>query len=101
MSINTAFSDNNSVYTISIAGIFNFSMLHDFRESYSDPDVALAKVTVDFRDTEMIDSSALGMLLNMQKDLNKADKEISIINSNKFVRKILVITNFEKKFSID
>ena len=101
MSINTEFSNNKSTFTISIAGIFNFSMLYDFRKSYSDPDVALAKIIVDFRETEMVDSSALGMLLNMQKDLNKADKEITIINSNKSVKKILVITNFEKKFSID
>lgn len=101
MSINAAFSDNKSVYTISIEGIFNFSMLYEFRKSYSDPDVALAKVIVDFRDTEMVDSSALGMLLNMQKDLNKADKEITIINSNQSIKKILVITNFEKKFTVD
>lgn len=100
MSINTEFSENKSVYTIYINGDFNFSMLRDFKNSYADPDISSAKIVVDFRDTEMIDSSALGMLLNMQKELNKEDKEITIINSKDFVRKILTITNFEKKFSI-
>lgn len=101
MSINTSFSENNSVYTLSIEGDFNFALLHEFKKSYDKPGVSSAKIVVDFRDTDMIDSSALGMLLNMQKDLDKADKEITIINSKDFVRKILVITNFEKKFTIE
>lgn len=101
MSINTEFSENKSVYTIYINGDFNFSMLQDFKNSYAAPDVPAAKIVVDFRDTEMIDSSALGMLLNMQKELDKADQEITIINSKDFVKKILTITNFEKKFSIE
>lgn len=53
------------------------------------------------RKTDTVDSSALGMLLNMKKYLNKEDGEIHIINCNKFVGKILDITNFKKKFSID
>ena len=101
MSISTEFSNNKSTYTISISGDFNFSMLREFKNAYAVADVADAKIIIDFRDTDMIDSSALGMLLNMQKDLNKADQEITIINSKDFVRKILTITNFEKKFTIE
>ena len=101
MSINAEFSDNKSIYTIFINGDFNFSMLREFKNSYAVADVADAKVIIDFRETDMIDSSALGMLLNMQKDLNKEDQEITIINSKDFVRKILTITNFEKKFTIE
>lgn len=101
MSINAEFSGNKSIYTIFISGDFNFSMLREFKNSYAVASVAEAKVIIDFRETDMIDSSALGMLLNMQKDLNKADQEITIINSKDFVRKILTITNFEKKFTIE
>lgn len=101
MNINAGFSENNSVYTISIMGDFTFSLLHEFNKSYAHPDVSSAKIVVDFLNTEMIDSSALGMLLKMQKELNKLDKEITIINSNAFIKKILIITNFETKFTVE
>lgn len=102
MTINTKFSDNDEVVTISIEGDFNFSMLHEFKGSYNQNNVLAAnKVIVDLRKTLTIDSSALGMLLNMQKDLNKGDHDITIINCNDVVSKILHITNFSKKFTVE
>ena len=102
MQVSTSFSKGNTVFTICIEGDFNFSLLHEFRKSYSDIDVLKDKqIIVDLRKTLTVDSSALGMLLNMQNDLNKSDKQIKIINSNEIVSKIFHITNFEKKFDIE
>ncbi len=101
MKITTMFSNENTVFTIYIEGDFNFSLLHEFRKSYSDVDVLQDKeIVIDLRKTLTVDSSALGMLLNMQADLGKQDKDIKIINCNDVVRKIFHITNFEKKFNI-
>ena len=100
MTIETRFSTDNNVCTISINGVFNFSCLNEFRKAYSDDSVINAKVIIDMRSTSTIDSSALGMLLNMQRFLKKEDGEISIVNCNKVVEKIFNITHFEKKFSI-
>lgn len=98
----TRLSDNDMTFTIGVNGDFNFSLLHEFIAAYSNNEASSAKnIIVDMRMTETVDSSSLGMLLNMKKYLNKADDEIRIINCNAFVGKILDITNFKKKFSID
>lgn len=98
----TKLSDNDTTFTIGVNGDFSFSLLHEFRNAYSSNDASSAKnVVIDMRMTDTVDSSALGMLLNMKQHLNKADGEIHIINCNKFVGKIFDITNFNKKFAID
>ena len=95
-------SDNDMTFTIGVNGDFNFSLLHEFKNAYSNTEMSSVKtIIIDMRMTETVDSSSLGMLLNMKKDLNKSDGEIHIINCNKFVSNILEITNFKKKFSID
>jgi HptB-dependent secretion and biofilm anti anti-sigma factor len=101
MEIETKISSDKKIFTISIEGDFNFSLLSLFKQSYSNDAAILAdKVIIDFRKTKTIDSSALGMLLNMQKDLGKSDDKTSIINSNEIITKILKITNFSKKFNV-
>ena len=101
MEIKTNFSEGNTIYTISIKGDFNFSGLQKFRSSYKNNDLSSVRIIIDFRETSTIDSSALGMLLNLQNDLNKKDNEITIVNSNDVIRKILTITNFSNKFNIE
>jgi anti-anti-sigma factor len=100
MTIQTRFSKNNETYTISIDGAFDFSRLNEFREAYSEETIQSAKIVVDLSKTETIDSSALGMLLNMQRFLKKSNGAIDIINCNSVVEKIFNITHFEKKFNI-
>ncbi len=47
-----------------------------------------------------MDSSALGMLLNMRKHLGDT-APIRIANSRPQIKKILTISRFDKKFNID
>ena len=47
-----------------------------------------------------MDSSALGMLLNMQKTLGDSVKSFKITHSRPQVLKILQIARFNKKFEI-
>lgn len=102
MEITTQVSGDKKTFTISIEGDFNFSLLHQFKSSYNNNDALSAeKIIIDFSKTETVDSSALGMLLNMQKDLGKGTNDTSIINSNDVISKILNITNFSKKFMIE
>ena len=98
----TRLSDDNMTFTIGVNGDFSFSLLHEFRNAYSSNEASLAKnVIIDMRMTDTVDSSSLGMLLNMKQYLNKEDGEIHIINCNKFVSKIFDITNFKKKFTLE
>lgn len=101
MKVEKKLSDSNTTLTIAIKGDFNFLLLNEFRDAYSSKEAVDAKkLVVDLDKTETIDSSALGMLLNMQRHLEKQDREISIINSNEVVQKIFSITHFGKKFEI-
>lgn len=103
MPIETKSSSNNDVFVISVKGAFDFSMLEEFRNAYSkniDLDDS-ARVVIDMRETSSINSSALGMLLNMQRYLNKKDREIEIINMNHIVKRVLDITQFNSKFKIE
>lgn len=96
-------SENNDVFVISVKGAFDFSMLEEFRNAYSDYDAikSSTRVVIDMRDTSSINSSALGMLLNMQRHLNKKDREIEIININHVVKRVLDITQFGSKFKLE
>lgn len=84
--------------TITIMGNFDFEMVQEFRDAYSNQDAS--EFVIDMRNTEHMDSSALGMLLNMRKSLGN-DTTISIINCRPQIQKILSISRFDKKFSIE
>lgn len=100
MTVETKLTENDELLVISIKGSFDFSMLDDFRVAYTREIDKSTRVIIDMRDTLSINSSALGMLLNMQRYLDKADGEIKVINCNDVVKKIFSITHFNKKFNI-
>jgi len=99
MSVTTQVDNNQQRVTISIEGAFGFNLVHEFRQSYSEQKGY--KFVIDFRKVDYIDSAGLGMLLNMHKYLQQKDGEISITNSMPQVKKILLISRFDKKFSIE
>lgn len=88
-----------NTFTISIEGAFCFNLVHDFRASYAKRHDH--RFTIDLRKVDYIDSAGLGMLLNMQKYLEQADGAIRIVNVLPQVRKILLISRFNKKFDIE
>ena len=86
---------------IAISGRFDFTQVKEFRDAYSDDSVGNPRsYVVDLRETEHMDSSALGMLLNMRKHLGDS-APIRIANSRPQIKKILTISRFDKKFNID
>ena len=101
MTVKANLSQAGDSVTICVDGKFDFGLLTEFREAYSKDYGRAAKYLVDMRSTNTMDSSALGMLLNMKKFLNKEDREIRIINCNPALKKILLIARFDKKFMID
>jgi anti-anti-sigma factor len=101
MSLSTSISADGQTYTIEIKGKFDFNFVQDFRNAYSNIENQLDIVIVDLRETEYMDSSALGMLLNMQKSLSGKVNRIKISNCRPQIKKILQISRFDKKFDID
>lgn len=84
--------------TISISGRFDFNILQEFRSSYSELEGCNLVFSVDLAQTEYIDSSALGMLLNMKNHLASEDCAIEIRNCQPNLMKIFSIAHFDKKF---
>ncbi|MER2493350.1 STAS domain-containing protein [Catenovulum sediminis] len=101
MSLSKSLSADGKTFTIQIAGKFDFNLVQEFRAAYANIGDSQPKVVVDLRDTEYMDSSALGMLLNMQKNLGSKVSSIKIANCRPQIRKILQISRFDKKFEID
>ncbi len=89
-------------YIISLDDTFDFNCVEDFRKAYESKDDGSRKdFVIDFRRTRYMDSSALGMLINMKKYWQDRNSVIRIINSSPQVKKIFAISRFDKKFTIE
>ncbi len=99
MSVTINVDSAKNTVTLFVEGAFGFSLVQQFRKAYSEHKGC--RFVVDLRKVDYIDSAGLGMLLNMQKFLEEQDGEIKIINPMPQVKKILLISRFDKKFSIE
>lgn len=100
MSLERELSSDGKTLTIIVYDKFDFSKVQDFRDAYAEDIVDVTQVIVDLGHTEYMDSSALGMLLNMRKSLDKQVSDFQIVNCKPAVAKILEISRFDKKFTI-
>ncbi|WP_372761709.1 STAS domain-containing protein [Pseudoalteromonas sp.] len=101
MSLSKSVSADGATLTIYISGKFDFNLVQSFRQAYAEISQKTSKVIVDLRDTDYMDSSALGMLLNMQKNIEAQVNSIEISNCQPQLKKILQISRFDKKFDIN
>ena len=100
MTISSQLESGDEKLTIAIQGRFDFSAHKDFRESYEDLSSAPNCYSIDMREAEYIDSSALGMLLLLRDHAGGDSADVEIVNCNPDVKKILTISNFDQLFSI-
>lgn len=99
MTVETVVDSASKHITIMIEGAFGFNLVQEFRRCYNDRQEF--RFTIDLRKVDYIDSAGLGMLLNMHNYLGQDDGTIQITNTLPQVRKILTISRFDKKFSIE
>jgi anti-anti-sigma factor len=83
-----------------IQGRFDFGAHQEFRNAYERVNSTPQRYVVDLKDTTYLDSSALGMLLLLRDHAGGDSAQVSLINCNSDVRKILAISNFEQLFKI-
>lgn len=100
MAISSNLSNDGSLLTITVKGRFDFSSLQSFRNAYEKTLPKPNKFIVDLKDSEYLDSSALGMLLALRDYAGGEKSDISVINCNQDVKKILVITKLDELFSV-
>jgi len=92
--IQTEVTQDGRDIRIAVQGRFDFSAHKDFRDSYETLAASPERFTVDLREATYLDSSALGMLLLLRDYAGGDASEVSIVNCNPDVRKILTISNF-------
>ncbi|WP_339721630.1 STAS domain-containing protein [uncultured Paraglaciecola sp.] len=100
MSLDREFSEDGTELTIFLEEKFDFGKVKDFRMAYSEHTEDVTSIVINLQKTEYMDSSALGMLLNMQKSLSDSVKSFKITHCRPQVLKILQIARFDKKFLI-
>ena len=100
MSLERQFSDDGKQLTIYLEEKFDFGKVQDFRFAYSEGTENVQSIVIDLQKTEYMDSSALGMLLNMQKSVGDKVQSFTISHCRPQVLKILQIARFGKKFDI-
>ena len=100
MSLDREFTDDGKELTIYLEEKFDFGKVQDFRLAYSEGNEGVISIVINLQKTEYMDSSALGMLLNMQKSVSDSVTSFKITHCRPQVLKILQIARFEKKFNI-
>jgi anti-anti-sigma factor len=100
MSVSYETDQNQREITIAVSGHFDFRLVSKFHLAYSAIEDPL-KVTVDFTETDYIDSSGLGILIYLRKHFNCQKENIHLINCNVEVAKTLAIARFHKMFVIN
>jgi anti-anti-sigma factor len=101
MSITANVSDDGSELTIKVQGRFDFSALQQFRNAYEKVTPKPKTYNVDLKESDYLDSSALGMLLALRDYAGGDEANIKILGANPDVKKILVITKLDELFKIE
>ena len=93
---------DESTYVIALAGEVDLYTAPEFKLQLLDVIGAGGKdVVVDFSDTTFIDSTTLGVLVGGVKRLRAQDGRLSLVCSDRNIRKIFEITGLDRVFTID
>ena len=99
MSIASNVSTDGGTVTIQVNGRFDFAAHQDFMKSYKQYPKGEKRYVVDLKAADYMDSSAMGMLLQLRDYGTKAAK-VQLVNGNDGIKEILRIANFDKLFQI-
>lgn len=99
MSISVTLQDDLDTAIITVVGSFDFSLFNDFRAAYTNLAKPYKHYVVDMSRVEYLDSAALGMLLSMRNFL-ATESGIQLSQANDFIKNILMISRFDKRFDI-
>ena len=99
MSVTSSLSNDGGTVTIAVRGRFDFATHQDFLQVYKQHPKGEKRFVVDLKQAEYMDSSAMGMLLQL-RDYSDKGGAVSLVNGNDGIREILRIANFDKLFDI-
>jgi anti-anti-sigma factor len=100
MSITNTIDASGDQVTIKVSGRFDFSSHLDFIKAYKQHPKGEKMFVVDLSGAEYMDSSAMGMLLQLREHSSKKPDSVVLSNGNDAIQEILRIANFGKLFTI-
>lgn len=101
MAISSSLTPDGKELTIRITGRFDFSSLQEFRGSYEKIEKSVERYVVDLKESDYLDSSALGMLLALRDFAGGDNANIRIVRCAPDVKKILMITKLDELFKLE
>jgi HptB-dependent secretion and biofilm anti anti-sigma factor len=84
---------------IQVPSPFNYTTRRDFFTQISELPVD-SELILDFCRVDVLDASALGMLLIAREKVNGSEKRVSLVNCNTNVKQILEAAQFNTLFRI-
>lgn len=99
MTFQARLSQDGIEVTLDMPERFDFGVHTDFRKSYEENRSA-KKYIINLKKTRYMDSSALGMLLQLHEHLGGDNSSIRVKNADHNITEILTIANFEKMMQI-
>ncbi len=101
MTITANLSPDGNELTIIVQGRFDFSSLQQFKNTYEKVSPKPKSYLIDLKDSDYLDSSALGMLLSLRDFAGGDEANIRITGANADIKKILVITKLDELFKVE
>lgn len=92
-------SESGNTVTIHISGRFDFATHQDFLRAYKAFPKGEKSFVVDLSGADYMDSSAMGMLLQLREHAEKGTP-LSLTNGSDGIKEILRIANFDKLFDV-
>lgn len=99
MSVASSVSTDGGTVTIQVSGRFDFSAHQDFLRAYKQFPKGEKRYVVDLGHADYMDSSAMGMLLQLRDHATRAT-QVKLVKGNDGIREILRIANFDRLFQV-
>jgi len=100
MGITSTESSEGRQVNITVSGRFDFATHQEFAKAYKHYPKGEKSYVVDLAGAEYMDSSAMGMLLQLREYSDKNAGGVTLANGNEGVREILRIANFDRLFNL-
>lgn len=93
--------NEDNLQTINLIGDLDVYSEDDFK-TFIDEEIDPNKdITIDLKDLEYLDSTGLGMFMNIYKMVNDNGKDIKIINAKDNIQKLFKITDLTDLFDME
>jgi anti-anti-sigma factor len=100
MEIKAELSVDTALLTLTLMGKFDYTCHQLFQASYDSIIPAPRRVVLDMLEVPSVDSSALGMLLLLRTYAGGDEADVSIINAQPDVYKLLQTCKFDDLFNL-